>query len=109
MQLKVRFASFRTITRSRTLDSPTDLAGAIAPVARELLRAVPIGDGIRLLGVSMHQLAPATSLPQRLFDDAGGGTSRQEGIERSLDAVRARFGPGAVGSGPGAVGPGLAR
>jgi DNA polymerase-4 len=117
VQLKVRFASFRTITRSRTLDSPTDLAAAIAPVALELLRAVPIGDGIRLLGVSMQQLAPATAVPQRLFDDAGVGTSRNEGIERSVDAVRARFGPdavkrsspGAAGAESGQVGPGLAR
>ena len=58
VQLKVRYAGFRTITRSRTLREPTDLAAEIAAVARALLRDVPdLREGVRLIGVSMQQLS----------------------------------------------------
>ena len=51
MQLKLRYADFRTITRSHTLPTPTDLAAEIARRrARRSSRAVDLGDGIRLLG-----------------------------------------------------------
>ena len=56
VQLKVRFGDFRTITRSRTLAAPTDLAADIARVARDLLRSLEVGAGVRLLGVSAQQL-----------------------------------------------------
>ena len=41
IQLKLRYADFHTITRSRTLAVATDLAADIAAVAGELLDAVP--------------------------------------------------------------------
>src|SRR5207344_20267 len=52
-QLQLRYRDFRTITRSRTLPEVTNLAADIAAVARALLDAVDIGDGIRFLGVAM--------------------------------------------------------
>ena len=63
VQLKVRFGDFRTITRSRTLPEPTDLAADIAGVARELLRALDVAGGVRLLGVSAQQLVRLTPEP----------------------------------------------
>ncbi len=108
VQLKLRYASFRTITRSRTLPEPTDIAGEIASVARELLDAVEMHDGFRLLGVSMQQLdeLDGTGAQERLplDPDADGrddarrdARSRQRAVEQSKDAVRRRFGAGAVG------------
>src|SRR5262249_33778026 len=112
---------FRTITRARTLRDATDLAAEIAATARALLRAVAgIERGIRLLGVSVQQLAPAEAVQPELFeppatplaerpgeagarapssDAAPAGASRDErqALERAVDAVRARFGPRAVG------------
>jgi DNA polymerase-4 len=106
VQLKVRFADFRTITRSRTLPNPTDLGAEIAEVAAELLDQVPGAEGVRLLGVSVHQLAvrpsSAAEDPGRLFggaDSPSEGRARQVAVERSVDAVRARFGSGAIGPG----------
>ena len=55
--LKVRFPDFRTITRSRTLATATDLAADIGTTARALLDAVDVAEGVRLLGVSVQQLA----------------------------------------------------
>ena len=52
--LKVKFFDFKTITRSRTLDSYTDNADVIASVARELLLASDAGKiAVRLLGVTV--------------------------------------------------------
>ena len=111
VQLKVRFGDFRTITRSRTLPEPTYLAADLVGVARGLLRALDVVDGVRLLGISAQQLVRLTPGPDdqgQLFADGPGlpgppaATSpvrRQAALERSVDAVRARFGPGAVGPG----------
>jgi len=48
--LKVRFADFQTITRSRTVPEPVDTGTAIAAVAGELLDQVDLSSGVRLLG-----------------------------------------------------------
>jgi DNA polymerase-4 len=50
--LKVRDATFRTVTRSRTLPRPVDTATAIAATVYELLDAVGPTGGVRLLGVA---------------------------------------------------------
>jgi len=110
--LKVRYASFRTITRSRTLPEPTDFAGDIASAAIELLREVPdLVVGVRLLGVSMLQLSvPRPRQPDLFGASSDGGSSSHAGeptgpratrddrraLEHTLDAVRSRFGRDAV-------------
>jgi DNA polymerase-4 len=100
VQLKVRYASFRTITRSRTLPEPTDVAADIATVARALLHAVPdLANGVRLLGVSMQQLSvPEPTQPELFGPDLHGAAPGRQALERTIDAVRARFGVDAVGS-----------
>ena len=111
VQLKVRFGDFRTVTRSRTLVAPTDLAAELGAVARELLAPLDVSAGVRLLGISGQQLVAPVAEPDgqgSLFAEgpdpqpAPGATptpGRQAALERSVDAVRARFGPGAVGPG----------
>jgi DNA polymerase-4 len=109
VQLKVRYAGFRTITRSRTLREPTDLAAEIAAVARALLRDVPdLPQGVRLIGVSMQQLSvPVPPRQPDLFgqealpDEPAPRPANRElqALERTVDAVRARFGNNAVGHG----------
>ncbi len=102
VQLKVRYADFSTITRSRTLSEPTDLARELARTATALLGAVELGDGVRLLGVSAQQLEAADAVQGALpFDEQDGAAAidarEQRGrLERSVDAVRARFGTDAV-------------
>jgi DNA polymerase-4 len=122
VSLKVRFADFRTISRARTLHEPTAVAAQIAHVARGLLGGVPVDGGIRLLGVSVTKLGAESAAQPRLFDaDALGDPAGHEGaeapgaaddggldpdrlarfaaVESSVDAVRARFGAGAVAPG----------
>jgi DNA polymerase-4 len=101
VQLKVRFGDFRTITRSHTLPEPTDLARDIQDEVRALLDGVDCTPGVRLLGVSAHQLvdgdAVQESLPFATHPSGGGHHPNQRALEAALDGVRARFGDDAVG------------
>jgi DNA polymerase-4 len=103
--LKARYPDFRTVTRSRTLTTLTDLAAVVTNTAIDLLRGLDLGAGLRLLGVSVQQLDTAASAEvqeQLSFDalDHGHAPPEQErhGLERAVDRVRARFGDDAVGS-----------
>jgi DNA polymerase IV len=49
--IKVRLDDFSTLTRARTLESPTNELATIHGVARELLRALELARPVRLLGV----------------------------------------------------------
>jgi DNA polymerase-4 len=115
VQLKVRFGDFTTITRARTVVAPLETARAIARIAGELLDAVDIAGGVRLLGVSVTGLGSdrvAAGGEQLALDlDAVGRRARTRpdddttGVDDerwraatgAIDAVRARFGDGAVG------------
>jgi DNA polymerase-4 len=60
--LKVRYDNFRTVTRDRTLDWPTDDAQAIRGAAGECLKRVPLDRRIRLLGVRACALFAASAI-----------------------------------------------
>jgi DNA polymerase-4 len=88
--LKVRFADFRTITRSATEKTPLAGGAQIARIAKRLLSGVDPGPGIRLLGVSLSNLVAGAQLS---FDDA----SADSVLTPAVDEVRRRFGSGAIG------------
>lgn len=93
--IKVRFADFTTITRSRTLSEHTDVARTVYGVARELYQALGLDRArIRLVGVRVEGLVDAGSGHRQLALD-----ERPQGwrdAERAADRASARFGPGAV-------------
>ena len=95
VSLKVRFADFSTITRSRTLREPTDVGKQIYDTVRGLYDALGLQRvRIRLVGVRMEGLLDAELAPQQLLlgeDDHG----RRE-AEVAVDSLRARFGDEAV-------------
>lgn len=55
--LKLRYADFKTVTRSRTLSSPVSAADAIAKIVGvQLDGLIPLRQGVRLLGVTLSAL-----------------------------------------------------
>jgi DNA polymerase-4 len=86
--LKLRYADFTTITRSRTLTEPTDVGRRIAEEVRELYDAVGPHPPVRLIGVRMEQLADAGTGTSGLWDD----DEDWRGAERVIDSVGERFG-----------------
>ena len=70
--LKVRFADFTTVTRSRTLAIPTADGGHFAAISTSLLRKTDAGlRAVRLLGVSASTLVPGRPRQLELFRAAG--------------------------------------
>ncbi len=66
--LKVRYADFTTVTRSRTLSAPTADPRQIAAVGRELLRRSEAGErAVRLLGVGGSNLVAGSVAQLALF------------------------------------------
>lgn len=106
VELKVRTNDFRTLTRSRTLDGPTDVARELYRAARELFAAVDLrGLPVRLVGVRAMNLKPRSGYAEQLtLDDASSDRPDQRReAELALDAVRSRFGSRAIGLGAGGV------
>jgi DNA polymerase-4 len=113
VHIKVRFADFTTITRSKTVGFSLETGPAVARVAGRLLDAVDVTPGVRLLGVSVSGFAgeagPGLQLSLDLGAEpvAGGGgrpdddlvaaADRWRAATGAIDQVRARFGDRAVG------------
>lgn len=90
--VKVRFASFKTITRSRTLEEATNLDDTLYCIARELYKSIPSTEGIRLLGLTVSNLQPAGQA-MALFDSK---QEKQESLHKVVDELKVRFGAAAV-------------
>lgn len=68
--IKVRYADFTTLTRSRTMAIPTDSPMRLAALAKALLRTTAAGRlPVRLLGLSTSTLLPAANRQLELFDE----------------------------------------
>jgi DNA polymerase IV len=90
--LKVRLANFTTLTRSRTQGDPTDLGADLHRIASELYRALPGSKRrVRLLGVQAGGLVSAGAQQLALLR-----TERWDDVERTVDRIERRFGPGAA-------------
>ena len=62
--VKIKYADFQIVTRSRTLAGPVDSRETLERTAIELVRTIyPPPKRIRLLGVTLHNLGPAEDAP----------------------------------------------
>ena len=96
ISLKVRDATFRTITRARTLPRPVDSAASITGAVHDLLDKASPSGGVRLLGVAASKFAePAEQLQLEGFDDES--HAQWSDASRAIDRVRGRFGGTAIG------------
>jgi len=106
VELKVRTSDFNTLTRSRTLDGPTDVAREIYRTARELYAGVDLrGLPVRLVGVRAQNLSERSGQAEQLTLEVASSDrpDQQREAELALDAVRSRFGSRAIGLGAGGV------
>jgi DNA polymerase-4 len=93
--LKLKTRAFRVVTRQARLAEPTNFAEVIYRMAEPMLLR-ELGQGpFRLIGVGLSALAdiPDGRPPARLFQDAADG---QALAEAATDAIRSRWGKGAI-------------
>jgi DNA polymerase-4 len=90
--LKVRLATFTTLTRSKTLADATDVGADLYRTVGELYRSLP-GERrrVRLLGVQASGLEPAGAEQLALLRGERWGD-----VERAVDRIERRFGTGAA-------------
>jgi DNA polymerase IV len=110
VNVKVRYADRTTITRSHTAEGPLRASHTIATIARALVDAVDLPQGVRLIGVSVSGLERADKdvARQLSFATFSGSTgvvdapSDEEDqawrqVSEAMSAIRARYGQGSVG------------
>jgi DNA polymerase IV len=93
--LKLKRADHRLLTRRATLDAPSQIADRIWRTARALMDHSGAAGPFRLIGVGIDGLCPAGAADEAgdLFDPGAAVRAR---AERAADAIRARFGTGAI-------------
>ena len=89
--LKVKFADFDQITRSRSVGQPLDGDDTIYSIACELLREIRLRMAVRLIGVSVSGLTECRQLS--LFE------SPRDRLDQVLDSITDRFGRKGVSRG----------
>ena len=94
--LKVRYGDFRTLTRSKTIDEPTATTEILWRHVKRLFEAWSKRSfgALRLIGFGTSLLQEQGKGQQELFVDPQEDKQRQ--LDETLDAIRARFGSGAV-------------
>ena len=92
--LKLKTHDFKLLTRNRKLDAPTQLADRLYRHGMDLLARETDGRRFRLIGIGIADLCDPTSAdPPDLIDVHADRNAR---AERALDAIRAKFGDGAM-------------
>ncbi len=95
ISIKVRFADFKTITRSKKLDQPISGTNESFEVAKQLYLALKLDRArIRLVGVSLEGLTPAEEAAEQLLIGQRDIGWRQ--ADSAIDRVKAKFGRGSV-------------
>lgn len=96
VNVKVRFADFKTSTRSRTLAEPTHSDRALIETARALLdeRLEQDPRQVRLVGVTTARLVKTDFEQLGLFADPG--KEKDASLDRAVDRIRQRFGRDAI-------------
>ncbi len=95
VSIRVRFADFSTLTRSRSRAEATDVTQEIYRTASELYDALGLQRArVRLIGVRVEGLVPRTSVHRQLA--LGEREHGWEDADRAMDRAVRRFGTAAV-------------
>ncbi len=95
--LKMKTADFKSRTRNKRLEDPTQLADRIFRTGLSLMEKETDGTKFRLLGIGVTDLCdPTRADPPDLVDQQAG---RRAAAEAAMDKLRDKFGKGAVETG----------
>ncbi len=96
--LKAKTTRFRTLTRNRTLSTPTQHAETIFEVGQEMLRGLAKGEAFRLIGIGVADFTSGDAIEPEM-ELIGGTDKRKLMAEEALDKIKGKFGRGAITKG----------
>jgi DNA polymerase-4 len=101
VKVDIKDPAFKTISRQKQLELPTNLADEIRKNAMDIIRSSwRLQDPIRLLTVTAINLVDETESEQlSFFTNIDGGREKSESIERTMDAIRSKFGDSSISYG----------
>lgn len=104
--IKMRYGDFRTVTRSESLDAPTNVTRELYASAARLLHAQLVRDpgALRLLGMGVSAVTTESMEQGQLFEQ--GEREHQRRIDTVVDEIKSRYGNRAMRRGGGARRPG---
>ena len=92
--LKLKTQTHKILTRSHTLDAPTQLAHVIFERAQQLLRAEINGTRYRLIGIGISNFRPVSEADQP--DLIEPKRNKKNSAERAMDALKGKFGEDSI-------------
>jgi DNA polymerase-4 len=92
--LKVKYADFTTLTKSKTLNAGISNGSAIFQEATELMGKTDSGRPIRLLGITLSTLEPLGSGQTDLFEDKN--RERLGRLDQAVDELQRKYGANGV-------------
>lgn len=101
VKVDIKDTQLKTISRQTQLTRPTNLADELRRTAMELIRSFwPSQKPIRLITLTAISLCDETGEEQlSLFREENAAREKTESVERTMDAIRSRFGDSAIGFG----------
>ncbi len=95
--LKMKNSQHKSVTRSRTLDNPTQMAELLFEVGSSLLKTVCGTSYYRLIGIGASQLTvPDQADPPDLIEP---GRTKRISAERAMDNLRSKYGEKSITKG----------
>ena len=98
INLKVKYANFRQISRRLTLDEPTNSTQKIYMAGIELLHALDVSPGCRLIGIGVSNLISEEEYVKQLilFNNKNRAENPWEKAEKAIDTIKEKFGNNAI-------------
>ena len=94
ISIKVRFADFKTISRSKTVDLPITGTQEIFEVVKNLYLSLNLDRVlIRLVGISLDSLVEDEDVKQLTLGERATGWRQ---ADEAIDRIKGRFGPGSL-------------
>ncbi|MBE6906205.1 MAG: DNA polymerase IV [Ruminococcaceae bacterium] len=103
VQVTIRDPNFKTISRQRTLESPTSLAKELAEISLDIIQHEwDLRKPIRMLTITANNLVTAEEAGEQMTLFNGESRLRkkekQEKLEAALDSIRGKYGKEAIGA-----------
>ncbi|WP_281818752.1 DNA polymerase IV [Vallitalea longa] len=92
ISIKIKYSNFKTITRSITINNPTDVTDIIYNKTCNLLDNLELGQSVRLLGVGIGNFDNSEYQQLSLFEKEENVPHKKEQVDRLVDELRERFG-----------------